>query len=335
LIRINEINFLLDNENYVCNNFSEYDEKIIERSSLLKIVNKCNYFVTEIKDLIDLYNLLKIDDDIELLNKLFIDFKKMELDFLNFEKDIVFKSKKDCMDVFFEINAGSGGVDAQDWVSILFKMYTSWLNKSGFFYIINSITYGDIAGIKSVSIKVIGKYAFGFLKCETGVHRLVRKSPFDSNNKRHTSFASVFVYPVLDVDTSIKILDCDIKIETFRAGGAGGQHVNTTDSAVRITHLPTKLVVQCQSERSQHQNRTQAMKQLQSKIKEYYFLEEKKNKELSDKSKLSISWGNQIRSYFFDKCIIKDLRTGFEFYNINLVLDGYLDPFIYSLFYFK
>lgn len=283
----------------------------------------------------DLYNLLKNDNDFDSLKKLFIDFKRLELDFFNFEKDIIFKSNKDRMDIFFEINAGSGGLDAQDWVFILFKMYTSWINKNGFSYIINSITYGEGTGIKSVSIKVLGKYAFGFLKCETGVHRLVRKSPFDSNNKRHTSFASVFVYPVLEIDSSIKILDCDIKIETFRAGGAGGQHVNTTDSAVRITHLPTKLTVQCQSERSQHQNKTQAMKQLQSKLKEYYFLEEKKNKELSDKNKLSISWGNQIRSYFFDKSIIKDLRTGVEFHNINLVLDGYLDPFIYSLFYFK
>lgn len=302
---------------------------------MLKQKNKCDKFFNEIKDILDLYNLLKIDNDFDLLNDLSLEFKKLELEFLNFEKDVIFKSDKDRMDVFFEINSGSGGIDAQDWVSILLKMYTSWINKNGFSYIINSITYGDVAGIKNVSIKVLGKYAFGFLKSESGVHRLVRKSPFDSNNKRHTSFASVFVYPVLEIDSSIKILDCDIKIETFRAGGAGGQHVNTTDSAVRITHLPTKLVVQCQSERSQHQNKTQAMKQLQSKIKEYYFLEEKKNKELADKSKLSISWGNQIRSYFFDKCIIKDLRTGIEFYNINLVLDGYLDPFIYSLFYFK
>lgn len=259
----------------------------------------------------------------------------MEVDFLNFEKEVIFTSERDFMDAFLEINSGSGGVDAQDWVNILLKMYSSWINKNGFSYIINFITYGDIAGIKNVSIKIKGKYAFGFLKGESGVHRLVRKSPFDSNNKRHTSFASVFVYPVLEVESNIKILECDIKIETFRAGGAGGQHVNTTDSAVRMTHLPTKLVVQCQSERSQHQNKTQAFKQLVSKIKEYYFLEEKKNKELVDKNKLSISWGNQIRSYFLDKSIIKDLRTNLEVYDVNLTLNGYLDPFIYSLFYFK
>jgi peptide chain release factor 2 len=283
----------------------------------------------------DLYNLCKSDYDLNLLNNLSSSFKKLEIEFLDFEKEMVFISDRDHMNAFLEINSGSGGVDAQDWCSILLKMYTSWISKNGFSYIIDSISYGDISGIKNVSIRIIGKYAFGFLKCESGVHRLVRKSPFDSNNKRHTSFSSVFVYPILESDSSIKIADCDVKIETFRSSGAGGQHVNTTDSAVRITHLPTKLVVQCQSERSQHKNKAQAFKQLNSKLKEYYFLEEKKNKEVFEKNKLSISWGNQIRSYFLDKCIIKDLRTNLEVYNVELVLNGYLDPFIYSLFYFK
>lgn len=316
-------------------NFLECDKILIEKSVLLKKINKCDYFLNEINEILDLFNLCKLDNDIVLLNDLFLTFKKLESDLLNFEKEIIFVSDRDCMNSFLEINAGSGGVDAQDWCNILLKMYTSWICKNGFSYIIDSISYGDIAGIKNVSIRIIGKYAFGFLKGESGVHRLVRKSPFDSNNKRHTSFSSVFVYPILEFDSSVKILDCDIKIETFRSGGAGGQHVNTTDSAVRITHLPTKLVVQCQSERSQHQNKSHALKQIRSKVKEYYFLEEKKNRELSEKNKLSISWGNQIRSYFLDKCIIKDLRTNLEIYNVDLVLNGHLDPFIYSLFYFK
>jgi len=325
----------LNDNIYSSKNFSDYDKILIEKSVLLKKINKCDYFLNEIKDILYLFDLCKLDGDSVLLNDLFLNFKKIESDFSNFEKEIIFISDKDCMNSFLEINAGSGGIDAQDWCNILLKMYTSWISKNGFSYIIDSISYGDIAGIKNVSIRVIGKYAFGFLKGENGVHRLVRKSPFDSNNKRHTSFSSVFVYPILDVDSSVKILDCDIKIETFRSGGAGGQHVNTTDSAVRITHLPTKLVVQCQSERSQHQNKSHAFKQLMSKIKEYYFLEEKKNRELSEKNKLSISWGNQVRSYFLDKCIIKDLRTNLEIYNVDLVLNGHLDPFIYSLFYFK
>lgn len=326
---------MLNSDIYLSENFLECDKILIEKSILSKKINKCDYFLNEINDLLDLFNLCKFDNDIVLLNDLVLTFKKLELDFLNFEKEIIFVSDRDFMDSFLEINAGSGGVDAQDWCNILFKMYTSWICKNGFSYIIDSISYGDVAGIKNVSIRIIGKYAFGFLKGESGVHRLVRKSPFDSNNKRHTSFSSVFVYPILEYDSSVKILDCDIKIETFRSGGAGGQHVNTTDSAVRITHLPTKLVVQCQSERSQHQNKSHALKQIKSKVKEYYFLEEKKNRELSEKNKLSISWGNQIRSYFLDKCIIKDLRTNLEVYNVDLVLNGHLDPFIYSLFYFK
>ncbi len=334
-MRFNEINSLLSNKDYSFEFFLDYDKILIEKSILFKKISKCDYFLNEITDILDFYNLCKSDQDLDLLNNLLFNFKKIEIEFLEFEKEIIFVSDRDHMDSFLEINSGSGGVDAQDWCGILFKMYTSWVNKNGFSYIIDSISYGDISGIKNVSIRIIGKYAFGFLKGESGVHRLVRKSPFDSNNKRHTSFSSVFVYPVLECDSNVKIFDCDLRIETFRSSGAGGQHVNTTDSAVRITHLPTKLVVQCQSERSQHKNKSQAFKQLLSKLKEYYFLEEKKNKEACEKSKLSISWGNQIRSYFFDKCIIKDLRTNLEVYNVDLVLNGYLDPFIYSLFYFK
>lgn len=214
-------------------------------------------------------------------------------------------------------------------------MYTSWAIKNNFVYSINSITYGDIAGLKNISIKILGKNVYGMLKNESGIHRLVRKSSFDSNNKRHTSFASVFVYPVFNKDIDLKINDCDLRIDTFRSSGAGGQHVNTTDSAVRITHLPTNIIVQCQSERSQHQNKSSAMKQLRSKLYQFYLLEEKKNKINIENSKLSISWGSQIRSYILDKSIVKDLRSNLELYDVDLVLSGNLNPFIFSVLYLK
>lgn len=317
------------------NDFNLVEKLSVERSILLKKVNKLNFFLNEVTDLLEFYNLAKIDNDSILLNDLCAKFDAFKNDFLKFEIESILSSDKDCMDAFIEINAGSGGTESQDWVSMLFKMYTNWFMRNKMSYFINSLTYGDIAGLKNVSIKVSGKYAFGLLKYESGVHRLVRKSPFDSNNKRHTSFASVFVYPVYEICDNVKIIDSDLKIDTFRSGGAGGQHVNTTESAVRITHIPTKIVVQCQSERSQHQNKAQALKQLKSKLKEFYFLEDKKTKNLIEQSKLSISWGSQIRSYFLDKSIIKDLRTKIEVYDVNMILDGNLDPFIFSIFDFK
>ncbi len=311
-------------------------EKIaVEKSSLLKKVNKLTYFFCEVSDLLELFDLAKHDNDNILLNDLLNKIGVLKDEFLKFEMESFFSSERDSMDAFLEINAGSGGTESQDWVSMLFKMYTGWLTKKKFSYLINFLNYGDIAGLKNVSIKISGKYAFGFLKYESGVHRLVRKSPFDTNNKRHTSFASVFVYPVYEVCDNIKIIDSDLRIDTFRAGGAGGQHVNTTESAIRITHIPTKIVVQCQSERSQHQNKASALKQLTSKLKEFYFLENKKTKNLIEQSKLSISWGSQIRSYFLDKSIIKDLRTNLEIYDVDMVLNGHLDPFIFSVFDFK
>lgn len=311
------------------------DSIYLERSNLLKKINRLMYFNTGFSDLLELFNLAKNDADTAFLNELSISFKKLKTEFFNFEVEVFFSSKRDCLDAFLDITAGSGGIESQDWVGMLFKMYVGWAGKNNFRYCINSVTYGEVTGFKNISITVSGKYAFGFLKYESGVHRLVRKSPFDSNNKRHTSFASVFVYPVLEFDNDIKLIDSDLRIDTYKSSGAGGQHVNTTESAVRIIHIPTNIVVQCQSERSQHQNRAQAIKQLKSKLRELKLSDEKKAKQKIEQSKMSISWGSQIRSYILDKSVIKDLRTNVEIFDIDLVLSGYLEPFILSMLDFK
>ena len=229
---------------------------------------------------------------------------------------------------FVDIQAGSGGTEAQDWAEILLRMYLRWGEEHGFDTELIEVSEGDVAGIKSATIRFAGDYAYGWLRTETGVHRLVRKSPFDSGNRRHTSFASVFVSPEIDDEIEIEINPSDIRIDTYRASGAGGQHVNRTDSAVRITHYPSGVVVQCQNDRSQHKNKDQAMKQLRAKL---YELEvQKRNAELQamEDTKADIAWGSQIRSYVLDQSRIKDLRTGVERTNIQAVLDGDLDKFI-------
>ncbi len=267
--------------------------------------------------------------DVELFKDMYINLKNIKYDIEKFEEETLFTEINDTFNAFMDIQAGSGGIDAQDWVEILLKMYTNWIEKKNFKYNIMTISYGDTAGIKLVSLKIIGKYAFGWLKNETGIHRLVRKSQFDSNNKRHTSFASVFIYPENTNTKNISIEESDLKIETFRSSGAGGQHVNKTDSAVRIVHLPSKIIVQCQSERSQHKNKLQALEQLKLKINAL------KNINISNKNesydKLSITWGNQIRSYVLDKSYVKDLRTNQEINDISFILNGNLDIFILSL----
>ncbi len=266
--------------------------------------------------------ILEINDKLDLLYDL---ISRIELSHF-------FLSPEDKFDAFLDIHPGSGGIDAQDLANILLNMYISWGNRNNFNIDIIDINKGDISGIKSSSIKFCGKHAFGLLKFETGIHRFVRKSPFDSGNKRHTSFISVFVYPdIPSVDNDVILKDGDLKIDTFRSGGAGGQHVNKTDSAVRITHLPTNIVVQCQSNRSQHKNKEMALRQLRCKLNE---IELNKKAEVKDKlnsKKSYITWGNQIRSYILDKNIIKDLRTNLELNNVKLVLDGHIDYFIFSM----
>jgi len=317
------------------NSTFEYNSKInelySERSNLNKTLVKLNFFKTELIDIIEFYNLAKNDNDNILFKELSEKFILLKSCVIQFEYESFFSSADDIMDSFFDIQSGSGGIDAQDWVEILFKMYTCWFEKHGFTYNIISLSRGDVAGIKSISLKVCGKYSFGWLKNEVGIHRLVRKSPFDSNNKRHTSFASVFVYPDNDKKCDFVLNDFDLKIDTFKSSGAGGQHVNTTESAVRITHIPTGVVVQCQSERSQHKNKSSAIRQLKLKLNEMFLLNKNLVKKKEESNKLSITWGNQIRSYILDKSRIKDLRTNFEMTNIDLVLNGELDPFVFSV----
>jgi peptide chain release factor 2 len=240
----------------------------------------------------------------------------------------MFSGPNDSNDCYVDIQSGSGGTEAQDWANMLLRMYLRWGEEHGFKTELIEVSDGDVAGIKSATIRFGGEYAFGWLRTETGVHRLVRKSPFDSGNRRHTSFASAFVYPEIDDDIDIEINPADLRIDTYRASGAGGQHVNRTDSAVRITHLPTNIVVQCQNDRSQHKNKDQAFKQLKAKLYEFELQKQNAEKQALEDSKSDIGWGSQIRSYVLDDSRIKDLRTGVENRNTQAVLDGDLDKFI-------
>jgi peptide chain release factor 2 len=234
----------------------------------------------------------------------------------------------DAANAFIDIQSGSGGTEAQDWANMLLRMYLRWGESHGFGTEIMELSEGEVAGIKSATVKFTGEYAYGYLRTETGVHRLVRKSPFDSGNRRHTSFASVFVYPEVDESIDIEINPADLRIDTYRASGAGGQHVNRTDSAVRITHEPTGIVVQCQNDRSQHKNKASAMSVLKARLYEQELQERRNEQQKLEESKADISWGSQIRSYVLDQSRIKDLRTGVETGNTQAVLDGDLDDFI-------
>ena len=240
----------------------------------------------------------------------------------------MFSGEADSNNCYLDIQAGSGGTEAQDWGNMLLRMYLRWAEKKGFKVEVVEVSEGEVAGIKSATIHVQGEYAYGWLRTETGVHRLVRKSPFDSGARRHTSFSSVFVSPEIDDNVEIEVDPSDLRIDTYRASGAGGQHVNRTDSAVRITHEPSGSVVQCQSQRSQHQNKDFAMKQLRAKLYEREMDARKAEAQALEDSKADIGWGSQIRSYVLDSSRIKDLRTGVESSNTQAVLDGALDPFI-------
>ena len=256
----------------------------------------------------------EIDDYNELLEKL--------------EFSSIFSGQMDSANAFLDIKPGSGGTEAQDWAEMLFKMYQYWAQKKGFEYEVVDYSDGEVAGIKSATLKIVGEFAFGWIRTENGVHRLVRKSPFDSGQRRHTSFASVFAYPEVDQQTDIEIDPGDLRIDTYRASGAGGQHVNRTDSAVRITHKPTGVVVQCQNDRSQHRNKAEAMAMLRARLFELERQKSQLERQKMEDAKPDISWGNQIRSYVLDQSRIKDLRTGVETGNVNAVLEGELDMFI-------
>ena len=246
----------------------------------------------------------------------------------NLEFTKMFSGKMDESNAFVDIQSGSGGTEAQDWADMLLRMYLKWAESKGFSATITESSPGEVAGIKSSSILIEGDYAYGWLRSETGVHRLVRKSPFDSGNRRHTSFASVFISPEINDDIEIEINNADIRVDTYRASGAGGQHVNKTDSAVRLTHIPTGTVSQCQNGRSQHKNKENALKQLKSKLYELELQKQKEEQQKLEDSKADIGWGSQIRSYVLDQSRIKDLRTNFETGNISAVLDGNIDEFM-------
>ncbi len=249
-----------------------------------------------------------------------------ELAALEFRR--MFSGEMDANNAFVDIQAGSGGTEAQDWAEMLLRMYLKWGEAHDFDSEMMEVSAGEVAGIKSATVKFSGDHAFGWLRTETGVHRLVRKSPFDSGNRRHTSFASVFVSPEIDDDIDIEINPADLRVDTYRASGAGGQHVNKTDSAIRLTHMPSGIVVQCQNERSQHKNRDQAMKLLRARLYEQEMLKRREEQQALEDSKADIGWGSQIRSYVLDQSRIKDLRTDVETGNTQAVLDGGLDIFI-------
>ena len=268
------------------------------------------------------------EDDETTVISLVADLQIHEARVADLEFRRMFAGEMDPNNAFVDIQSGSGGTEAQDWAEMLLRMYLRWGERRGFKTELMEVSPGEVAGIKSATIKFDGDYAFGWLRTEIGVHRLVRKSPFDSGNRRHTSFASVFVSPEIDDSIEIDINPADLRIDVYRASGAGGQHVNRTESAVRITHLPTNTVTQCQNDRSQHKNKDQAMKQLKAKLYELEMQKRQATQQALEETKSDIGWGSQIRSYVLDQSRIKDLRTGIETANTQAVLDGNLDPFI-------
>ena len=324
---VQEIDNQLQDENI----WSDRDQSLSlskKKSSLEKEIfefSKINEDFIQIKEFKDLYDEDQSNEVAEYLNN---EIKKIKVSIekLSFLK--IFSGKSDKCNAYLDIQAGSGGTEAQDWAEMLQRMYLRWGEKNNFSVEIISITNGDVAGIKSATLKIDGEYAFGWLKTETGVHRLVRKSPFDSGNRRHTSFASIFVSPEINDDIEIEVDPSDLRIDVFRASGAGGQHVNKTESAVRITHLKTGVVTQCQNGRSQHKNKETALKQLKAKLYEIELQKKKNEQENIESQKADIGWGSQIRSYVLDQSRIKDLRTNIETSNTQSVLDGNIDMFI-------
>ena len=299
-----------------------------ERASLETVVSTIETLDAGCDDASDLLDLAVEENDQDTANEVEQDLAGLEaaLDKLEFRR--MFSGETDENNAYLDIQAGSGGTEAQDWAEMLLRMYLRWGEDKGFKTTLVEASAGEVAGLKSATIQFEGEYAFGWLRTETGVHRLVRKSPFDSGGRRHTSFASVFVSPEIDDNIEIDINPADLRVDTYRSSGAGGQHVNTTDSAVRITHEPSGIVTSCQTERSQHQNRDNAMKQLRAKLFEMEMLKRSAEKQALEDSKADIGWGSQIRSYVLDDARIKDLRTGVETRNTQSVLDGALDPFI-------
>jgi len=299
-----------------------------EKKALDDIVLVLERLNTELSDNTELYDMSKEEGDIAGLETLEAECIKLSETIEGLEFRRMFNQPADPSPCFLDLQAGAGGTEACDWASMLLRQYLKYAERKGFKATVEDETHGDVAGIKSATIKVEGEYAFGLLRTETGVHRLVRKSPFDSSGGRHTSFASVFVYPEVDDSIEIDINPADVRTDTFRASGAGGQHINKTDSAVRLTHIPTGIVVQCQDGRSQHSNRDVAWKRLRSRLYDFEMRKRMEEQQKLEDTKTDVGWGHQIRSYVLDQSRIKDLRTNVEISNTQKVLDGDLDAFI-------
>ncbi|MFN7094661.1 MAG: peptide chain release factor 2 [Burkholderiales bacterium] len=312
----------------IWNNPQQAQELSRQKKQLEAVVTQIDELDRSIANSSELFELGRLENDDPTILAVAEDLRTLESTLAKLEFHRMFSHPMDPNNCFIDVQAGSGGTEAQDWAEMLLRMYLRYCDKKGFHVEVLEEQAGDVAGIKNATLKVSGEYAFGYLRTETGVHRLVRNSPFDANNKRHTSFSSVFIYPEVDDNIEIAINPADLRIDTYRASGAGGQHINKTDSAVRITHLPTNTVVQCQNDRSQHRNRDEAFKMLKAKLYEIELRKKESERQKLEDNKTDIGWGHQIRSYVFDQSRIKDLRTGVEIGNIRAVMDGELDEFI-------
>ncbi|WP_148280147.1 peptide chain release factor 2 [Rubrivivax gelatinosus] len=326
-LRLNEVNAALENPS-VWNEPKRAQELGREKKSLEDVVGTIDHLASNLADNLELFEMSKADEDFDGLAAIEAEAHALRETVERLEFRRMFSNPADPSNCFIDIQAGAGGTEACDWASMLLRQYLKYCEKKGFKAEVMEETEGDVAGIRSATLKIEGDYAFGHLRTETGVHRLVRKSPFDSAGGRHTSFASLFVYPEVDDSIEIDINPADVRTDTFRASGAGGQHINKTDSAVRLTHIPTGIVVQCQNDRSQHRNRDEAWAMLRSRLYEHEMRKQMEAQQKLEDSKTDVGWGHQIRSYVLDQSRIKDLRTGVEISNTQKVLDGDLDPFI-------
>ena len=325
--RLHVVNAELEDPN-VCNDPKRAQELGREKKTIEGVVDTLSSLAQSITDSLELFELAASDSDDDTLESIEDDAAQFQATLEGMEFRRMFSNPADPLNCFLDIQAGAGGTEAQDWASMLLRQYLRYAERKGFKAELLEESDGEVAGIKSATIKIEGEYAFGFLRTESGVHRLVRKSPFDSSGGRHTSFASVFVYPEVDDSIEIDINPADLRVDTYRASGAGGQHINKTDSAVRITHIPTNIVVQCQNDRSQHRNRAEAMQMLKSRLFELEMRNRMAAQQKMEDAKTDVGWGHQIRSYVLDQSRIKDLRTNVEISNTQKVLDGDLDPFI-------
>jgi peptide chain release factor 2 len=326
-LRLNEVNAALENP-AIWNEPKRAQELGREKKTLETVVDTLGHLQRNLADHTELFEMSKADGDVPGLKHILEETHALRAEVERLEFRRMFGNPADPLNCFVDIQAGAGGTEAMDWAQMLLRQYLKYCERKGFKAEVLEETEGDVAGIRSATIKVEGDYAFGHLRTETGVHRLVRKSPFDSGGGRHTSFASLFVYPEIDDSIEIEINPADVRTDTFRASGAGGQHINKTDSAVRLTHIPTGIVVQCQNDRSQHRNRDEAWQMLRSRLYEHEMRKQREAQQKLEESKTDVGWGHQIRSYVLDQSRIKDLRTGVEISNTQKVLDGDLDAFI-------